>query len=130
MNFPMSKYQKIILIDDDNIQNLLCRLSIKAVDPTLEVVEFTEPEVSLDYTREHLEDKTLVLLDINMPYMTGWDWLDQFDHIGPQPKDRIDIYILSSSIDPRDKEKARENHYVKEYLVKPLSKETIQKILN
>jgi len=126
----MSKYQKIILIDDDNIQNLLCRLSIKAVDPSLEVVEFTEPEVSLEYAKDHLQDHTLVFLDINMPYMTGWDWLDQFEHINGGSKEKIDIYILSSSIDPRDKEKAKENHFVKEYLVKPLSKDVIEKILN
>ena len=63
-----------------------------------------------------------------MPVMNGWEFLERFDELGEHTKKRIKIYILSSSVDKRDIEKAKADKNVVHYLTKPLTKETIRLI--
>ncbi|WP_287059311.1 response regulator, partial [Algoriphagus sp.] len=67
-----------------------------------------------------------LFLDLNMPEMTGWDFLDNFD----SQKNEAEIYILSSSVDERDINKASKYQVVKDYLSKPLIKKYIKSIFN
>ncbi|MDT0644393.1 response regulator [Zunongwangia sp. F363] len=69
----------------------------------------------------------IILLDLNMPVMDGWQFLDEFIKI-PSRKEIL-IYIVSSSIDPQDVERAKSYDHISNYLVKPISIEELQKIL-
>ncbi|WP_226390227.1 response regulator [Penaeicola halotolerans] len=120
MNF---KYDKVILIDDDPINNLINRKIFSKTVPDVHIFEFLEGKNALQFleSAESIEN-TLVLLDINMPIMNGWDFLDIFTSKGY----RLDVWMLSSSIDPRDEVKSHTYPSVKGFIGKPLSQDKIK----
>jgi CheY-like chemotaxis protein len=93
---------------------------------------FVNPELGFEYIQSEfskLPDTTaLLLLDINMPIMSGWEFLELFDNLSYMIKDRVRICILSSSIDDRDKERSYANKNVADFLVKPLTDKDIIRI--
>jgi CheY-like chemotaxis protein len=128
----MKKPFQFILIDDDPMNNLICKLTIEMALDQSDIRAFVNPEVAFDYIQndfaEHKELFALVLLDINMPIMSGWEFLELFDNLSFQIKDRVRICILSSSIDERDKERSYANKNVSDFLVKPLTDKDILRI--
>jgi len=119
------KIPDFIVFDDDLINNLICEKMILMTIPGSTVKTFTEPEKGLDYLLENYavpNDKDAVLLlDINMPVLNGWDVLDRFNEFPAIVKGHIKIFMLSSSVDPLDTEKAGANPYVSGYIMKSLS---------
>jgi two-component SAPR family response regulator len=119
---------KYLVVDDDTVNNYICRIIIHKVVPEAEVVTFLEPEHGLDYLQNLAADsKPVVLfLDINMPTMTGWEFMTAFARFDNSVKERVNIFILSSSLDHRDIEKANSNIFIKGYLSKPLTAEMVK----
>ena len=70
----------------------------------------------------------LLFLDINMPTMSGWEFLEHFEKLDENVKHKIKVFILSSSVDSRDKRKAFTYGSVSDYIIKPLTKNKIQAI--
>ena len=70
----------------------------------------------------------LILLDLNMPIMDGWQFLDEF--IKVENSKKITLYIVSSSIDPADSEKAKQYEQITDFIVKPITKDALTKIVN
>lgn len=129
MKFP----SQVILIDDDPMNNLICKLTIEMTLGQTDVKAFVNPENGLEYIQAEFSDpqsdeSALLLLDINMPIMSGWEFLEMFDNLDFGIKDKIKVCILSSSIDERDKERSYANKNVIEFLVKPLTDRDIQRI--
>ena len=123
---------RFIIIDNDPVNNLLCSLTIKEVAGEVEIQTFNLPVKGFEYiAAEYLNTKniTFLLLDINMPTWSGWDFLDNFEKLDEKIKRQIKIYILSSSIDVSDKHRARENKNVVDYIEKPLSQQTVFSML-
>jgi CheY-like chemotaxis protein len=126
----MSKPQRIVVIDDDSGNNILCKIAIKKAIGDFDVQTFTEAKKGLEYIRTEYPEKdlpTILLLDINMPLMTGWDVLDVLETYDECIKKQLSIFMLSSSIDPSDRDRAKAKQHVKGYLEKPLLKEDIQR---
>ncbi len=129
----MAQTNRFIVIDDDALNNKICTVCIEKIDKDADVITFTDPAegfayVSTEYARtDHTHNVTL-FLDINMPALNGWEWLDLFDKLDEKIKARVKIYILSSSVDKRDMERAKLNKYVVYYLIKPLTRESISLI--
>src|SRR3989337_421056 len=123
---------QFILIDDDPMNNLICKLTIEMTLGQSDIKAFVNPENGLEYFQNefpNLKDTSaLLLLDINMPIMRGWEFLEMFDNLNFEIKDRVKICILSSSIDERDKERSYANKNVLDFLVKPLTDKDIQRI--
>ncbi len=122
MNPP---FKKIILVDDDSVHNFISIKLLKKFlnDADAEITAFTDSGKSLQFiiTLLHTSPvQTLLLLDLNMPVLNGWDVLDELDKLEPGLKHLLTIYILSSSIDPHDKTRAGKNPMVAGYLTKPL----------
>ncbi|MDR6300906.1 response regulator [Mesonia maritima] len=69
----------------------------------------------------------VILLDLNMPIMDGWQFLDEFVKI--EPSQRITIYIVSSSIDPQDINKVQKYKNIRNYIIKPVTLERLTEIL-
>lgn len=119
--------KKIIVIDDDPIINFICKKFIRLLAPEFEVIGFTNPLEAFDYLKKYKNIKSFpILLDLNMPEMSGWEFLEKCD------KDNLhhDFFILSSSIDPNDKHLADKNKLVKKFISKPLESHHIEQIIN
>lgn len=130
----MQTLPHFIVVDDDPVNNMLCLFGLRRFVAEANISIFTDPEDALNailqnYTVDDRDIFTILLLDINMPSMTGWDFLDVFktydDHIRKQFK----IFMLSSSVDSRDKERASMNSLVSDFLSKPLKADDIKRIL-
>ncbi|UZD22815.1 response regulator [Algoriphagus halophytocola] len=120
----MTHFDTIFLVDDDPINNLINKRLISKVGVSEDIVEFLEAEEALIALSEQAAEKSiLIFLDINMPVLNGWEFLDKYGIQFPQRKDKI--VILSSSIDFNDREKAKTYDTVSGFLEKPL---TIDKI--
>ena len=122
---------QFILIDDDPMNNLICKLTVEMTLGESDVKAFVNPELGFEYVQSDFSKQdasALLLLDINMPIMSGWEFLELFDNLSYSIKDRVRICILSSSIDDRDKERSYANKNVADFLVKPLTDKDIIRI--
>jgi len=127
----MKNHLSYIIVDDDPTNNMICNISLKNALGAVEAKIFTEPEKGLLYIKNNFNinsDQTILFLDLNMPTLTGWQFLERYEDFSDEVKKQINIYLLSSSIDKRDWDKSKKNKYVKGFLVKPMYPETILSI--
>ncbi len=127
--------RRILIVDDDPQNNSLSKMTLKISLGEVDVKDFLIPEVALEYIETEFanymsEEKTTLFLDINMPSLTGWEFLDIFNTFTDSVKKQFNIYILSSSIDPADIQRAKLNPLVTDFVEKPLSKSMLIKIFN
>jgi CheY-like chemotaxis protein len=117
-----------LIIDDDPTNNLLCEAALKKAFVGSDVISFIKPEDGIKYIETIYPLNpvpTILFLDINMPSLSGWDVLRKFKINLHKIAPDIAIYILSSSIDSADKQRAEENELVKGYIAKPLSRKNL-----
>ena len=122
-----------IVVDDDPMNNLICKYTIHRYNSGAEIQIFTDPGKALEMIEETFDKSTenldtVLFLDINMPTMSGWEFLDEFENFAKKIQKQFSIYILSSSIDASDKDKANVNSLVKGYISKPLSLDLMNEI--
>ncbi len=131
MNTP---FKDFIIIDDDIINNKLCRKIIEKTFPESAITDFINAREGLDFIIEkythNTNEKAILLLDISMPIMNAWEFLEVFETLDANIKDRIKVHILSSSINKNDMMRAQTNNNVEYYLIKPLTKESIKLIVS
>jgi CheY-like chemotaxis protein len=116
----------VIIIDDDHLTNVINKRVIKNASPSINVEIFSHTDEALKYLRVNdSKGDLLILLDVNFPYGSGWDFLDQYEFFSTQSR----VVVLSSSIDTHDRERASNYASVTDYLTKPLSTERIKSLL-
>lgn len=127
----MKKYELIMIIDDDPVNNFIVHQSIRVLDKKTKILEFTDAQTVINFIRIHSLslEKVLLFLDLNLPVTNGWEFLDFFTSQPDDVKNKFTVYILSSSINTNDKQKAAMNPGVKKYLVKPLTIAELKSIL-
>lgn len=131
----MNFLDNFIIIDDDKLNNKLCTVILNKVYPGANIVDFSDPTRGMEYlattfASSEAQHHAVLLLDIMMPVMNAWAFLEEFDKLDELTKSRIRIYILSSSVDKADMDRAKANKHVEYYLVKPLTKESIKLIVH
>lgn len=125
----MNQFDSIFLVDDDPINNLINKRLLGKTGASASIKEFLEGENALQLISQLSSDhRLLVFLDINMPVMNGWEFLNQYQELFPNRKDKI--LILSSSIDFQDRQRAKEYEVVTGFLEKPLTLEKIADFFN
>ena len=127
----MKKFLRFVIVDDDPLNNALCQVIIKTTISEAEVKTFTLPEKVLEYLVAEYSGngcEAVLLLDLNMPTMSAWEFLEEYEKFDEKIKNCLKIYILSSSVDPRDIERASSNKNVFDYIVKPLTSEIVNTI--
>ena len=130
----MNLYNEFIIIDDDEINNLLCRMIIEKTYNKARIIDFTDPREGFDYivntySKTNSDTNAILFLDINMPVLDDWDFLELYENIDENIKNRVKIHILSSSVNKHDMVRAQSNKNVEYYLIKPLTQESIKLIV-
>jgi len=124
---------RFMIIDDDEINNMICTVTLKKMSADVNIKTFLDPAAALahiaaDYSDPDEDHRAILFLDLSMPVMNGWGFLERFNDFDRAVKARVKIYILSSSDDRRDLDKAKADANVIDYLVKPLTRETIRQV--
>ena len=123
---------RFIIIDDDPINNLICRKNINNIFSLAEIQTFTDPQAGLNYISSEYDPlgthKTILFLDINMPVLSGWDVLNILVRLSDNILEHFRIYMLSSSIATPDKQRADDCHIVEGFLTKPLTRQELEKV--
>jgi response regulator RpfG family c-di-GMP phosphodiesterase len=130
MNSAMKKLKRILIIDDNEIDNLISQKVIKDANLTEQVSVCESGNSALSYLSKSMNDNPamvpdLILLDLNMPLMDGWDFLQELDKINYK-NDNSKIFILTCSIDRRDISKAQRDPRVTEFISKPLTADKVK----
>jgi CheY-like chemotaxis protein len=125
----MNRFDTIFLVDDDPINNLINKRLLGKTGITDRIQEFLGGQEALEKIAELAPEESLLLfLDINMPVINGWEFLDKYIETFPLRKDKI--VILSSSIDFQDRQHANEYAIVSGFLEKPLTLDKISGQMN
>ena len=132
---PPKKYRTVMLIDDNEIDNLINQKMIEAASIAENIYTHTGAKSAIEFLRnmEKLDvaDKVLpdvIFLDIDMPLMDGFQFLDEFEKLTTMAKKKCKIVMLTSSINPQDFNRSKKYENVKLYLNKPLSHDSITKL--
>jgi CheY-like chemotaxis protein len=124
------KFKSILLIDDnaaDNRYNQIILEEMNVVDK-IEIAASGMEALKILEETDHSQPK-LILLDINMPKMNGWEFLEAYKKLETDDKNKQIIVIVTTSMNPEDKTKAGELPYVSEFNIKPLTPEMLNNIL-
>lgn len=119
----------ILCVDDDPITLMLCKMVINKASFSNQIITAKNGEEALNYFKTLSPDSKkpeLIFLDLNMPIMGGWEFLDSFSTTDYSEFHTIKVIILSSTIDPEDLKKAQKYSMVFDFLSKPISKEMLE----
>jgi two-component SAPR family response regulator len=125
-------YKKVLIIDDDEISNFISQKLLEQCNVAEEIYSYDNAKEALAFIELCIKKgdfvPDMILLDINMPLMNGWDFLKKFEDIPGVSKHTTSLYILSSSVYSKDFDTAAKHKLVNGYIVKPLSKEKLIEI--
>lgn len=129
----MSKTVKsIMLIDDNKVDNFFHQRVIRKYDDTIEVITKESGQEALDYltesTRKH--DPDIIFLDINMPGMNGWEFIEHYNELDPKLHNSNIVVMLTTSGNPDDKSIADTYHVVSEFRTKPLTTKMLEEVIS
>lgn len=127
-----NKLHTILLVDDDEISNYITEALIKEIDLAETLLVATDGQQALNYLQQHPvindqeEGHILVLLDLNMPVMDGFEFMEEYQQ--KSWKDKVTVIMLTSSSNPKDMAKAKKYAFAG-YLQKPFSQQDLKKII-
>lgn len=130
----MTKISSVCIIDDDPIIIYGSKRIMKELDFSADILVFSNGKEAIDgftiMTQEGKKIPELIFLDLNMPVMNGWDFLENFMKMPHDVIDQVAVYIISSSIDPMDLERVKTYSVVNDYILKPIKSRDVQTVLD
>jgi CheY-like chemotaxis protein len=130
---PFAKHI-VFLIDDDNIYQFTARKILESTGLAKQIQSFYNGSEAIKYLKEaenlsadELPD--VIFLDINMPIMNGWEFLEEYRNLAGKFPKPVVVYVVSSSIDSYDIKKSRQYEAVTDYIVKPVTRIRYQELI-
>ncbi|MDF4221355.1 MULTISPECIES: response regulator [Maribacter] len=124
---------KVCVIDDDEVFQYTIFHTLNAHRSVSEIIPFTDGAEAMSFFSKNINNHNqlpdVVFLDVNMPVMDGYRFMDEYIKLLPKTSKKITIYILSSSVDLVDFEKTKNIKEVTDYIVKPIRDNQLTKIL-
>jgi CheY-like chemotaxis protein len=123
----------VCIIDDDAIYQFTITRTIESQKLAKKILVFSDGEQAIQFlvdnigNSEHIPD--IIFLDINMPIMDGWQFLEEYIHIKPRVGKPITIYMVSSSVDTVDLERAKTISELSDYIIKPITPDRLKSII-
>ena len=120
-------YKTCLLVDDNYIDNFVTRKLLENSNFAENIIVSDSPDDAMQSLRDGLILPDIIFLDIRMPSMNGFEFLDQYDKLTID-KENIKIYLLSSSLDPTDIKRSSDNKYITQLIHKPLTQKILEEI--
>ena len=121
---------KVLVIDDDPIFQYIAEKIFNKANLFSETCFYQDARAALRFLEDNKDKPELlpdvILLDIYMPLLNGWDFLNAFDPISTTLKKSIPVYLLSSSIDPKEIARSKTHKTVRSYTSKPMTNEFVE----
>jgi len=121
-------YKTCLLIDDNYIDNFVTRRILESSNFADHVVVSQSATEAIDSLRSGAVKPDVIFLDIRMPGMGGFEFLQEYDKIDIEGKNKVKIFMLSSSLDPTDMKKSGNNKYITQFIHKPLTQKALDEI--
>lgn len=129
----MQPVKNIFLIDDDKLFIFLIRKTIGLTGIPTNITDFADGRTALNHLKQIAgspnELPDVIFLDLRMPIMDGWEFLQEYLEIAPALQKKNKLYVFSSSISPHDIERAKNIGIVNDFIIKPILKEKFIEIL-
>lgn len=132
----MNRTKKVWIVDDDPAFQLITKTNIIRTGIPVNLQTYSNGKEALDSVisgvidDQDKESPTVILLDINMPIYDGWYFLDGLSRLTDEIKNKIRLYVCSSSIDPADVSRSESNQNVAGFLEKPVPLSLLKSILS
>lgn len=127
------KLKCILLIDDNEADNFFSEMIIEKANCAERVIAVKSGQLALDHLTSKNRQKhprpELIFLDINMPAMNGWEFLEEYKELAPEQQTQVVVVMLTTSLNPDDKKKADGIKDIKQFVNKPLSVRSLTEIL-
>ncbi|MDO6759854.1 response regulator [Tamlana sp. 2_MG-2023] len=129
----MKSVTSTLLIDDDKFTSFYNEKIVKKHNKFGEIISLNSGKAALEYLEEAIAGKALkpdvIFLDINMPAMNGWEFIEAYKELDAKFTDDIKIIMLTTSSNPKDKERSQTLNEITDYINKPLSLSILDNII-
>jgi CheY-like chemotaxis protein len=123
----------VCIVDDDDVYKFAINKTIEINQLAHKVLMFSDGEEAITFINDHLDKlddlPDIILLDLNMPIMDGWQFLEEYIKIKPRIGKKITVYLVSSSVDKIDLERAEKISEISDYIIKPITPDKLKDII-
>jgi CheY-like chemotaxis protein len=124
----------VCVVDDDEVYQFVIKSQIESHGLARKILIFSDGELAISFFKDTLANAEqlpdIILLDLNMPIMDGWEFLSEYLMLKPRLPKKISIYVVTSSINQTDIDRARNISEVTDYIVKPINEEMLMDMFN
>jgi CheY-like chemotaxis protein len=121
-------YKTCLLIDDNYIDNFVTRRMLESSNFAENIIVQQSSTDAIEAIRNGSIKPDVIFLDLRMPLMNGFEFLQEYDKLKEQDKSATKIFMLSSSLDPVDVKRSGQNKYITQFIHKPLTQKILEEL--
>jgi CheY-like chemotaxis protein len=122
------RYKTCLLIDDNYIDNFVTRKILQSGNFVEDIIVRQSPDEAIESLLTGTIQPDVIFLDIRMPLMSGFEFLEEYDKLVFPNKENIKIFMLSSSLDPTDIKKSELNKHITNFIHKPVTQKALEEV--